>query len=265
MTEPAAVPAQRDASAGALLRAARERQGLHIAALAAAIKVPPRKLEALENDRYDELPDATFTRALAQTVCRTLKIDAAPVLAPAAAAPRPWRWSTVDGGLNAPFRERPGRAEPGLAGTAIRPAGAGPRLVLLVAALVVYFLPPGWLVAGRAGAPAPASAADAGACGRGGRAAGGVGRRRRVRPRDSWPALAAVGAAAPPAVEIVHSAPPPTAAASAPAAAGRRAGAAARQRAVLGRGASTPAARCCCRAPCSRAKAWAWTARCRSA
>ena len=55
-------------SAGALLKAARERQGLHIAALAAAIKVTPRKLDALENDRWGELPDATFTRALAQSV-----------------------------------------------------------------------------------------------------------------------------------------------------------------------------------------------------
>ena len=35
------------ASAGALLRAARESRGLHIAALAAAIKVTPRKLDAL--------------------------------------------------------------------------------------------------------------------------------------------------------------------------------------------------------------------------
>lgn len=67
-------------SAGALLRSARERQGLHIAALAAAIKVPPAKLEALEGGRYDELTDATFVRALAQSVCRVLKIDAKPVL-----------------------------------------------------------------------------------------------------------------------------------------------------------------------------------------
>ena len=47
-------------SAGALLRAARERQGLHVAALAAMIKIPQRKLESLEADRLDELPDATF-------------------------------------------------------------------------------------------------------------------------------------------------------------------------------------------------------------
>ena len=48
-------------SAGAMLRAAREKRGLHIAALAASIKVSPRKLEALEADRYAELPDLTFT------------------------------------------------------------------------------------------------------------------------------------------------------------------------------------------------------------
>ena len=53
-------------TAGTLLRAAREKQGLHIAALAAAIKVSPRKLDALENDRWHELPDATFVRALAR-------------------------------------------------------------------------------------------------------------------------------------------------------------------------------------------------------
>ena len=54
-----------------MLRAARQARGLHIAALAASIKVTQRKLEALEADRYDELPDMTFTRALAKTVCRS--------------------------------------------------------------------------------------------------------------------------------------------------------------------------------------------------
>ncbi|MDE2565847.1 MAG: helix-turn-helix domain-containing protein [Burkholderiales bacterium] len=129
------------ASAGALLRAAREQRGLHIAALAAAIKVAPRKLDALENDRWSELPDATFTRALAQTVCRTLKIDAGPVLErlpPAAAA----TLEGSGGGLNMPFRDRPGREGPGLAGSAIRPLvwAAG---LLMLAALALYFLPSG--------------------------------------------------------------------------------------------------------------------------
>lgn len=97
--------------AGALLRAARQAQGLHIAALAASIKVTPAKLEALESGRTDELPDLTFTRALAQTVCRVLKIDAAPVLALLPGAPA-GSLERVDSGLNTPFRERNGRADP---------------------------------------------------------------------------------------------------------------------------------------------------------
>ncbi len=128
-------------TAGALLRAAREKQGLHIAALAAAIKVSPRKLDALENDRWSELPDATFTRALAQTVCRTLRIDAKPVLdlLPAVGGAA---LEHASSGLNTPFRERPGRNEPGLAFAAIRPL-VWAASVLMVAAVVVYFLPEG--------------------------------------------------------------------------------------------------------------------------
>lgn len=67
-------------SAGALLRAAREAAGLHIGALAVLLKVPVKKLEALEADDLDQLPDAVFARALAATVCRTLKIDPEPIL-----------------------------------------------------------------------------------------------------------------------------------------------------------------------------------------
>ena len=68
-------------TAGALLRAYRTDLGLDIDALASAIRVPVAKLQALEDDRLDELPDAVFARALALAVCRQLKIDAAPVLA----------------------------------------------------------------------------------------------------------------------------------------------------------------------------------------
>jgi cytoskeleton protein RodZ len=115
MTEAAAstdtshAPRSTDAAqAGALLRAARQQQGLHIAALAAAIKVTPAKLEALEGGRTQELPDATFTRALALTVCRVLKTDPAPVLALLPGAP-PGSLERVDSGLNTPFRERSSR------------------------------------------------------------------------------------------------------------------------------------------------------------
>ena len=126
-------------TAGALLRAAREKQGLHIAALAAAIKVTPRKLDALENDRYGELPDATFTRALAQTVCRSLKIDPQPVLALLPQAD-PAALDHVGGSLSTPFRNRPGGEPAGIAAAAIRPmVWAG--LVLLLAAIAIYFVP----------------------------------------------------------------------------------------------------------------------------
>jgi cytoskeleton protein RodZ len=81
MSEADAASSAVQRSAGVLIRQAREAAGLHIGALAVSLKVPVRKIEALEADRLDELPDAVFTRALASSICRTLKVDPAPVLA----------------------------------------------------------------------------------------------------------------------------------------------------------------------------------------
>ncbi|MDO9145408.1 MAG: DUF4115 domain-containing protein [Rhodoferax sp.] len=92
------------ATAGVLLKAAREAQGLHIGALAVTLKVPVRKLEALESDRHEVLGDLVFARALAASVCRVLKIDAAPVLAALPHSEMP-RFKTDDAGLNTPFKE----------------------------------------------------------------------------------------------------------------------------------------------------------------
>jgi cytoskeleton protein RodZ len=68
-------------TAGALLRQYREAQDLKLDVLAQALRVSPTKLQALEEDRLDDLPDAMFARALTLAVCRQLKTDAAPVLA----------------------------------------------------------------------------------------------------------------------------------------------------------------------------------------
>jgi cytoskeleton protein RodZ len=127
------------ATAGAMLKSAREKRGLHIAALAASIKVPQRKLEALESDRYEELLDLTFTRALAQTICRTLKIDAQPVLErlPQMPGASP-KLQHVSNGLNAPFRERPGRDGPADWSWVGRPVGWGTLLVLIAAAVLAF-------------------------------------------------------------------------------------------------------------------------------
>ena len=90
-------------SGGAMLRKAREAQGLHIGALAVALKVPVGKLEALESDRFDLLPDMVFVRALAASVCRTLKVDSTPILEqlPRTAVPL---LKTDEAGINTPFR-----------------------------------------------------------------------------------------------------------------------------------------------------------------
>jgi len=131
------------ATAGGLLRQARQAQGLHIAALAAAIKVVPRKLELLESDQFDQLPDPTFTRALAQTVCRTLKIDAAPILA-LLPPPKGHRLEHVAGGLNTPFRERPGNMAPKEWASVKNPALWIVAVIALLT-LAMYALPASWL------------------------------------------------------------------------------------------------------------------------
>lgn len=127
-------------SAGTQLRLAREAQGLHIAALAVALKVPVKKLEALEADRFDLLPDTVFVRALAASICRTLKIDATPILEklPVTAAPQ---LRTDQAGINTPFRV-PGQGASGLAvwDQLSRPVVIA-VLVLLVGVVVVVFFP----------------------------------------------------------------------------------------------------------------------------
>ena len=139
---PTALPSAAATTAGRLLREARERQGLHIAALAASIKVTPKKLEMLEADRFDALPDATFTRALAQTVCRALKIDSAAVMK-LLPPPSGHRLEQVGEGLNAPFRDRTGTlVQRDWSGLSVSPAFWVTALILMAAA-VVFFLPSG--------------------------------------------------------------------------------------------------------------------------
>ncbi|MFX8137483.1 helix-turn-helix domain-containing protein, partial [Acinetobacter baumannii] len=84
----------------------------------------------LEADRFDDLPDATFTRALATAVCRALKVDPAPVLA---LLPRGHeRELDVRPGLNQPFRERgAGPADGGPLALLGRPVVWGAALLLL--------------------------------------------------------------------------------------------------------------------------------------
>ena len=125
------------------LRQARERAGVHLGALAATLKVPVRRLEALESGRYDELPDMTFARALALSVCRTLKVDPQPILATFPASHQV-RLEDIERTLNQPL---PQRSMPLSAGDAslINPRVPVPivvaALIAVVAAVLWFVLP----------------------------------------------------------------------------------------------------------------------------
>lgn len=126
-------------SAGQLLREAREAQGLHVAALAVSLKVPVKKLEALEADRLEELPDAVFVRALASSVCRALKINAKPVL-----DKLPQLNTRVldqpSSDVNVAFRTRADGPAPSALANLNKPVMFG-VLAILLAAIVIMFLP----------------------------------------------------------------------------------------------------------------------------
>lgn len=122
-----------------LLREAREAAGLHIAALAAALKVPVKKLEALEAGRYNELPDMTFARALASSACRQLKVDPAPVLAQIPLGHRPQLGDSAQT-INTPFKGVGDPAPLNAMGWLSRPAVLA-AIALLLGALVLVSLP----------------------------------------------------------------------------------------------------------------------------
>ena len=126
-------------TAGALIHAAREAAGVHIAALAAALKVPVKKLEALEDDRFDLLLDTVFVRALASSVCRTLKLDPTQVLQrlPSARAIDP---DYTGGCINTPFRSPGDGRGPALLMQITRPSVLA-GLALSLGALVLIFFP----------------------------------------------------------------------------------------------------------------------------
>ncbi len=126
-------------TAGTLLKRARESAGLHIAALAVSLKVPVKKLEALEADRLDLLPDAVFVRALAASVCRSLKLDATPVLALLPQTGKP-RLDYQRTSINTPFRSPGDGPGPSIWTQVSRPAVLA-GLLLLLGTLVLIFLP----------------------------------------------------------------------------------------------------------------------------
>ena len=155
-TQQSEAPAR--ASAGQQLRSAREAAGLHVAALAGALKVPVHRLEALEADNYAAFPDTVFMRALASSICRSLGMDARPVLdqlprnAPQGLNPQRTH-------LNAPIKERAGKSGGGMTAgnSGVSTKAVAAVAVLLIGAAAVYFLPSGILDRDDSGQDAPAT------------------------------------------------------------------------------------------------------------
>jgi len=121
-----------------MLRQMREAAGVDIALVASALKVPLAKLQALEGDRLDELPDLTFARGLASSVCRAFSADAAPVLERMPAAVTSLR--APEYSINQPFRRAGDRPAPVVGRRLAKPLLIGALVVLIIAA-ALWLLP----------------------------------------------------------------------------------------------------------------------------
>jgi cytoskeleton protein RodZ len=125
--------------AGNMLREARQAKGLAADAMAASLKVSVKKIEAIESGRFDLLPDLVFARALACSICRNLKIDAAPILEhfPPTIAPN---LKNDETGINTPFHSSQRVSRFKVLQTISRPASLF-LIVLLLLALTLYAFP----------------------------------------------------------------------------------------------------------------------------
>jgi cytoskeleton protein RodZ len=84
-TEP--VDPGRPVAPGALLREARERQGLSLADVARHLKLSLRQVDAIEKDNFAALPGPVFVRGFMRNYARLVALDAAVLVAAAEATP----------------------------------------------------------------------------------------------------------------------------------------------------------------------------------
>ena len=177
---PAALP-----TAGLMLHNARRAAGLSLEELAARVKVPVSRLQALEEDRFDSWPDMNVVRAVAASVCRHVRLDSSIILARLPKAKKMvWSAAMVDSPVG--FRDKDGFKMRSASGVARLPLSLL-ALALALAALGLYVGPAlqAWLDRAWAGqplstaAPAPAAAPEP------------------VLPPDAEPTDTRVGAVAP--------------------------------------------------------------------
>lgn len=136
------VTLQQPLTAGQMIKEARTKAGLHIAALAVTLKVPVKRLEALENDDMVSLPEPVFLRALASSVCRTLNVDDVPILAllPKAGTTR---LDSRHDSINAPIKSAIGQDNENPLTVLKTPWMLGALLLVASAALIIFW-PKSW-------------------------------------------------------------------------------------------------------------------------
>jgi len=119
---------------GAMLRAAREARRMTVAEAAAALKMRPWQIEAMENEDFSRLSGGTVVRGFVRNYARLLKIDPAPVLD--VLAERPELSQTE---LNAPVNEGVKMPIPGIRHSRSLTVGTALALLALIVALALYF------------------------------------------------------------------------------------------------------------------------------
>lgn len=141
--EPAVDVSGASQTAGGLLKAARQSAGLHLAILSVSLKVPVRQLEALEANQFPNDQGLVFSRALASSVCRHLRIDPVPILA---LMPMSAHHLQVGRGLRHayPSTDHTGRMRPLPAGLLGWMGWLILGMVLLISALIWWPNPSSW-------------------------------------------------------------------------------------------------------------------------
>jgi len=124
------------ASPGALIKAGRERAGVHMAVLSVNLKVSVKQLEALEADQFELLSGPVFARALAAKVCRFVKIDPDPVLALMPAATNGLKPLQILGADTSPsYQSNPSASNPNSMGMGLK---LGLLALLLILSILVF-------------------------------------------------------------------------------------------------------------------------------
>lgn len=146
---------QVDLTAGKMLCEAREAKGLTANSLASLMKVSLKKIEAIEADRLELLPDMVFARALALSICRHLKTDPDPILKqfPPTLV---HNLKSDESGINAPFRASQNVSRVRFVNFLTRPIALF-FLVVLLTALSLYFFSAAYKVKSEGASLAPVS------------------------------------------------------------------------------------------------------------